>query len=125
MKKLFFRVAAIAAMMGAIVACDKENVGPAPETDGNGEGADIELTLQNPSDETRAFGAGTTETWEKSISSAVLIVYNTSFGRSNRIDGDADQIRSARNGSRCFVRLLRDNQPHRTGCRHDQDGPPR
>ena len=62
MKKLFFRVAAIAAMMGAIVACDKENVGPAPETDGNGEGADIELTLQNPSDETRAFGAGTTET---------------------------------------------------------------
>ena len=48
MKKLFFRVAAIAAMMGAIVACDKENVGPAPETDGNGEGADIELTLQNP-----------------------------------------------------------------------------
>lgn len=78
MKKLFFKVAAIAAMMGTVVACDKESVSPAPETDGNGEGAGIELTLQNPSNETRAFGAGTTETWEKSISSAVLIVYNTS-----------------------------------------------
>ncbi|WP_462353362.1 DUF4906 domain-containing protein [Alistipes timonensis] len=80
MKKLFFKVAAIAAMMGAVVACNKENIGPAPETNGNGvgKGADIELTLQNPSNETRAFGAGTTETWEKSISSAVLLVYNSS-----------------------------------------------
>lgn len=78
MKNCFIKAAAIAAMLGTIVACNKENIDPAPRVDGNGDGANIELTLQNAPDATRAFGAGTTESWEKSISSAVLIVYNTS-----------------------------------------------
>lgn len=78
MKNCFVKMAAIAAMMGTVVACNKENIDPAPGVDGNGDGANIELTLQNAPDATRAFGAGTTESWEKSISSAVLIVYNTS-----------------------------------------------
>ena len=78
MKQFIIRLAARAAMTAAIVACDKENLDPAPD---NGRNESIvELTLKNESaaDRTRAFGAGTTEAWEKSISSAVLIVYNAS-----------------------------------------------
>lgn len=78
MKQFIIRLAAMAAMTAAIVACDKENLDPAPD---NGRNESIvELTLKNESaaDRTRAFGAGTTEAWEKSISSAVLIVYNAS-----------------------------------------------
>lgn len=76
MKQFIIRLAAMAAMTAAIVACDKVNLDPAP--DNGGQENTIALTLRNAPDETRAFGAGTTETWEKSISSAVLIVYNTS-----------------------------------------------
>ena len=78
MKQFIIRLAAMAAMTAAIVACDKENLDPAPDNGGNE--SIVELTLKNESaaDRTRAFGAGTTETWEKSISSAVLIVYNAS-----------------------------------------------
>lgn len=78
MKQFIIRLAAMAAMTAAIVACDKENLDPAPDNGGNE--SIVELTLKNESaaDRTRAFGAGTTEAWEKSISSAVLIVYNTS-----------------------------------------------
>lgn len=70
-------MAALAAMMAVFAACTKDEAAPTP-TDSGKEG-EVELILQNESipDETRAFGAGTTETWEKSISSAVLIVYNT------------------------------------------------
>lgn len=76
MKQFIIRLAAMAAMLAAIVACDKVNLEPTP--DNGGQENTIALTLRNAPDETRAFGAGTTETWEKSISSAVLIVYNTS-----------------------------------------------
>ena len=76
MKQFIIRLAAMAAMTAAIVACDKENLEPTP--DNGGQENTIALTLRNAQDETRAFGAGTTETWEKSISSAVLIVYNAS-----------------------------------------------
>ena len=76
MKQFIIRLAAMAAMTAAIVACDKENLEPTP--DNGGQENTIALTLRNAPDETRAFGAGTTETWEKSISSAVLIVYNAS-----------------------------------------------
>lgn len=78
MKQFIIRLAAMAAMTAAIVACDKENLDPAPDNGGNE--SIVELTLKNESaaDRTRAFGAGTTEAWEKSISSAVLIVYNAS-----------------------------------------------
>ena len=76
MKQLIMKLAAMAAMLAAIVACDKENLEPTPDN-GRQENT-IALTLRNAPDETRAFGSGTTETWEKSISSAVLIVYNTS-----------------------------------------------
>ena len=78
MKQFIIRLAAMAAMTAAIVACDKVNLDPAPDNGGNE--SIVELTLKNESaaDRTRAFGSGTTEAWEKSISSAVLIVYNTS-----------------------------------------------
>lgn len=61
MKQFIIRLAAMAAMTAAIVACDKENLDPAPD---NGRNESIvELTLKNESaaDRTRAFGAGTTE----------------------------------------------------------------
>lgn len=76
MKNFFLKLAAFAAMMAVFAACTKDEAVPTP-IDGGKEG-EVELILQNESipDETRAFGAGTTETWEKSISSAVLIVYN-------------------------------------------------
>lgn len=76
MKNFIMKMAAFAAMMAVFAACTKDEAVPA-SIDSGKEG-EVELILQNESvsDETRAFGAGTTETWEKSISSAVLIVYN-------------------------------------------------
>jgi len=78
MKKFFMKLTAIAVMPMLLAACTKDEVNPTP-TNGGKEG-EIELILKNESvaDGTRAFGAGTTEAWEKSISSAVLIVYNAS-----------------------------------------------
>mgnify|MGYP007042529203 FL=1 len=72
------KLTAIAVMPMLLAACTKDEVNPTP-TNGGKEG-EIELILKNESvaDGTRAFGSGTTESWEKSISSAVLIVYNTS-----------------------------------------------
>lgn len=77
MKNFIIKMAAFAAMMAVFAACTKDEAVPA-SIDSGKEG-EVELILQNESilDETRAFGSGTTETWEKSISSAVLIVYNT------------------------------------------------
>ena len=74
MKQLFFKLAALAAMTAVISACNKDT--DVPFQGNEGDGANVELILQNAPDETRAFGAGTTEAWEKTISSAVLIVYN-------------------------------------------------
>ena len=78
MKNFFMKLTAIAVMPMLLAACTKDEVNPTP-TNGGKEG-EIELILKNESvaDGTRAFGSGTTESWEKSISSAVLIVYNTS-----------------------------------------------
>ncbi len=78
MKKFFMKLTAIAVMPMLLAACTKDEVNPTP-TNGGKEG-EIELILKNESvaDGTRAFGSGTTESWEKSISSAVLIVYNAS-----------------------------------------------
>ena len=72
------KLTAIAVMLALFAACAKDEANPTP-TNGGKEG-EIELILKNESvaDGTRAFGSGTTESWEKSISSAVLIVYNTS-----------------------------------------------
>lgn len=76
MKNFIFKMAAFAAMMAVFAACTKDEA--VPTSIDSGKEGEVELILQNESipDETRAFGAGTTETWEKSISSAVLIVYN-------------------------------------------------
>lgn len=78
MKNFFMKLTAIAVMLALFAACAKDEANPTP-TNGGKEG-EIELILKNESvaDGTRAFGSGTTESWEKSISSAVLIVYNTS-----------------------------------------------
>lgn len=78
MNNLLMKLAAIAAMLALFAACTKDEAEPTP-INGGKEG-EIELILKNENvvDETRAFGSGTTEAWEKSISSAVLIVYNTS-----------------------------------------------
>lgn len=74
MKNFFIKLAFVATIAGT-AACSKDAIIPQtvshPEKD-----PVVELTLQNEPG-TRAFGSGTTETWEKSISSAVLIVYNT------------------------------------------------
>ena len=72
------KLTAIAVMLALFAACAKDEANPTP-TNG-GKESEIELILKNESvaDGTRAFGSGTTESWEKSISSAVLIVYNTS-----------------------------------------------
>ena len=77
MKNCFIQLAAFAAML-ALFACTKDKAEPTPFN--GGKEGEIELTLKNKNtaDETRAFGSGTTEAWEKSISSAVLIVYNPS-----------------------------------------------
>ena len=76
MKNFFMKLTAIAVMLALFAACAKDEANPTP-TNGGKEG-EIELILKNESvaDGTRAFGSGTTESWEKSISSAVLIVYN-------------------------------------------------
>ena len=78
MKNFFMKLTAIAVMLALFAACAKDEANPTP-TNG-GKESEIELILKNESvaDGTRAFGSGTTESWEKSISSAVLIVYNTS-----------------------------------------------
>jgi len=76
MKKFFMKLTAIAVMPMLLAACTKDEVNPTP-TNGGKEG-EIELKNESVADGTRAFGSGTTESWEKSISSAVLIVYNTS-----------------------------------------------
>lgn len=55
MKQFIIRLAAMAAMTAAIVACDKENLEPTP--DNGGQENTIALTLRNAPDETRAFGA--------------------------------------------------------------------
>ncbi len=116
MKKFFMKLTAIAVMPMLLAACTKDEVNPTP-TNGGKEG-EIELILKNESvaDGTRAFGSGTTESWEKSISSAVLIVYNTSGHanpaprtdrrRNERLDHDADQVRTSGRERRCLVRFL-------------------
>lgn len=78
MKNFFMKLVAIATMLALVTACEKNHINPTP--DNGGKEGEIELILKNESvaDGTRAFGSGTTESWEKSISSAVLIVYNTS-----------------------------------------------
>ena len=77
MKNIIIKLTAIAVTLG-FAACEKSETNPTPEN--SGKTGEIELVLKNGNvvDETRAFGSGTTETWEKSISSAILIVYNTS-----------------------------------------------
>lgn len=77
MKNIIIKLTAIAVTLG-FAACEKNEANPTPEN--SGKTGEIELVLKNGNvaDETRAFGSGTTETWEKSISSAILIVYNTS-----------------------------------------------
>ena len=77
MKNIIIKLTAIAVTLG-FAACEKSEANPTPEN--SGKTGEIELVLKNGNvaDETRAFGSGTTETWEKSISSAILIVYNTS-----------------------------------------------
>ena len=61
------KLTAIAVMPMLLAACTKDEVNPTP-TNGGKEG-EIELILKNESvaDGTRAFGSGTTESWEKSI----------------------------------------------------------
>lgn len=77
MKNIIIKLTAIAVTFG-FAACEKSETIPTPEN--NEKAGEIELVLKNGNvaDKTRAFGSGTTESWEKSISSAVLIVYNTS-----------------------------------------------
>lgn len=77
MKNIIIKLTAIAVTLG-FAACEKNEANPTPEN--SGKTGEIELVLKNGNvaDETRASGSGTTETWEKSISSAILIVYNTS-----------------------------------------------
>lgn len=77
MKNIIIKLTAIAVTFG-FAACEKSETIPTPEN--NEKAGEIELVLKNGNvaDKTRAFGSGTTETWEKSISSAILIVYNTS-----------------------------------------------
>lgn len=72
------KLVAITTMLALVTACEKNHINPTPAN--GGKEGEIELILKNESvaDGTRAFGSGTTESWEKSISSAVLIVYNTS-----------------------------------------------
>ncbi len=78
MKNFFMKLVAITTMLALVTACEKNHINPTPAN--GGKEGEIELILKNESvaDGTRAFGSGTTESWEKSISSAVLIVYNTS-----------------------------------------------
>lgn len=76
MKNNFFICAALTAAL-ITTSCDQEK--PGRETGVLGEGPQITLAFENEAitdGGTRAFGAGTTEAWEKSISSATVMVFN-------------------------------------------------
>ena len=76
MKNNFFICAALAAAL-TTASCDKEESGAG--TSLPGEGQKVSLSFENAAvtdGNTRAFGAGTTEAWEKSISSATVLVFN-------------------------------------------------
>lgn len=96
MKKNIFIWAAI---MAAIVAtsCDKEeNAGAGNPL--SAEGQQISLAFENAAtsdSSTRVFGAGTTEAWEKSISSATVLVFNSEGATKFRRDLSAAEITNA------------------------------
>lgn len=74
MKKFIGFVAAFAAF--AFTACDKEAVSTTtPEPQPSTSGAKVDIYFASP--ETRAFGSGATETWEKTVSNATVLVFNT------------------------------------------------
>ena len=83
MKHLFFKSAALAAMMATLAACDKTTLtdDPVPE----GKDAVVELKFVSP-EGSRAFGAGTTETWEKEVKTATVIAYNAAGAQLLRRD---------------------------------------
>lgn len=95
MKQIFsFLAVAIAVTM---MGCDKETEGAITPT--NHDGANVKIAFgsltTSANDQTRAFGAGTTETWEKTISSATVIVFNTAGNIKFRRDLSATEIANA------------------------------
>lgn len=92
MKKIFFILAAFAAI--TFTACDKEAdpaSGPIPTQ--TGKGAKVEISFISP--QTRAFGAGTTETWEKAVTNATILVFNTDGNIKFRRDLSSNEIADA------------------------------
>lgn len=90
MKKLFVTLAVSAAMF-ALVSCEKESTTAGGSTPANGS----EISISFISPKTRAFGNGTTETWEKAVNSAVLMVFNASGNIVLRRDLSTAEITSA------------------------------
>lgn len=96
MKKNIFICAAIMAAMVA-TSCDKEENAGAGNPLGE-EGQQISLAFENAAtsdSSTRAFGAGTTEAWEKSISSATVLVFNSEGAIKFRRDLSTSEITNA------------------------------
>lgn len=95
MKNNFFICAALAAAL-TTVSCDKEESGAG--TSLPGEGQKVSLSFENAAvtdGNTRAFGAGTTEAWEKSISSATVLVFNAEGDIKFRRDLSTSEITNA------------------------------
>ena len=118
MKQFIIRLAAMAAMTAAIVACDKENLDPAPD---NGRNESIvELTLKNVGEVDLLGRADRLQRFGNADPAP-----RTDLLRSDRFDIDAHQTRTARRRRGYIVRFLCRYQPHRSGQHHHRDRPAR
>ena len=135
MKQFIIRLAAMAAMTAAIVACDKENLDPAPDQRPERKHRrtypeERERSRQNP----RLRGRD-----DRSVGEVDLLgradrlqrfgnadpAPRTDLLRSDRFDIDAHQTRTARRRRGYIVRFLCRYQPHRSGQHHHRDRPAR
>lgn len=93
MKKNIHVWAATLLATALIVSCDKETTErPAPQAEGRQE---IALYFENGRSDTRTFGTGTTEAWEKAVNTATVCVFDAGGAIRFRRDLSVSEIAEA------------------------------
>jgi len=93
-KNLYLWAALLSAAM--IVSCDNETAEPGPVVPADGQqGIALYFETGNRTAKTRAFGAGTTESWEKAVNTATVFVFGPDESIKFRRDLSAKEIADA------------------------------
>lgn len=90
MKKYLLFVAAMAATV-ALTSCEKNEAAREQSVDNPGSWPVVEMSFGTEV-ESRAFGSGATESWEKQVNSATVLVFNASGGLVFRRELTAGEI---------------------------------